>query len=385
MRKLLLEEFELREICILPDKVFEFGDNESVIILGKKLASKNRTNKVSFLRVREKSLRDFKESYIAPKTTVLQDRFFSTSRFAFHVPEADEVWQYCNHLPTLTTVADVGKGFDFQGKDLPEGVIRYDKKNFKGAKKGFKKINKKLMTHDLPDIFYLNLSSEAVQCHRRGTNGEPQVLLNYAPVGRGPWQLKAILDDKGHPFTSSFLTVRPQTTEWTLEALWAILNSPFANAYAYCHCTKRTVGTGKIKLLPIPKANKKSLEDLSNLVTDYFALYSSQGKILQPEVDPKEAKRRMLAIDAEVMRLYYLPPKLEWQILNLFNGYKRKGVDFTFDRYYPEGFESWIPLHVFLSEEYQRSTPSFVKKWVDETRSPELIKALEIAVEAFEE
>ena len=102
-------------------------------------------------------------------------------------------------------------------------------------------------------------------------------------------------------------------------------------------------------------------------------------------VDAKEAKRRMLAIDAEVMRLYDLPPKLEWQVLNLFDGHKRKGVDFDFDRYYPEGFESWIPLHEYLSEEYQRSTPSFVKKWVEEVRSPELIKALEIAMEAFEE
>ena len=163
------------------------------------------------------------------------------------------------------------------------------------------------------------------------------------------------------------------------------MNSPLANAYTYCHCTKRTIGTGKIQLLPIPNISTVALNNLSNLVRDYFALYASQAKILQPEVDCKEAKRRMLAIDAEVMRLYDLPPKLEWQVLNLFDGDKRKGVDFDFYRYYPEGFESWIPLHEYLSEEYQRSTPSFVNEWVEKNRSPEVVRALKTAVEAFEE
>jgi hypothetical protein len=124
---------------------------------------------------------------------------------------------------------------------------------------------------------------------------------------------------------------------------------------------------------------------LQNLVEDYFALYESPGEILQPEVNPKEAERRMLAIDAEVMRLYNLPPKLEWQVLNLFAGYPRKGVDFKFDRYFPKGFESWIPLHEYLSEEYRRSTVSFVNKWVEEVKSPEIAKVFEAASEAFRE
>jgi hypothetical protein len=385
LRKLLVEEFELREICVLPDNVFEFGDHESVIILGKKQISKKRTKRIRFLRVREKTLKDFKESYFAATNTVLQERFFSSKSFTLYVPELDEVWQYCNDFPKLRTVADVGKGFDFRGKDLSEGTITYNKKMFKGATRGFRKIHEQLMTYDVPEIYYLNLSSEAIKSQRRGIRGEPQILLNYAPVGRGPWQLKAIFDDKGYPFTSSFLAVRPRIAEWTLEAFWAILNSPLANAYTYCHCTKRTIGTGKIQLLPIPNISKKALGNLSNLVQDYFALYASQSEILQPEVDSKEAKRRMLAIDAEVMRLYDLPPKLERQVLDLFNDYPRKGVDFKFDRYFPKGFESWIPLHEYLSEEYQRSTPSFVNEWVEKNRSPEVIKAMKAAVEAFED
>jgi len=102
-------------------------------------------------------------------------------------------------------------------------------------------------------------------------------------------------------------------------------------------------------------------------------------------VNEIEAKRRMLAIDAEVMRLYDLPPRLERQVLDLFDGWARKGVDFEFWGYFPKDFESWIPLHEYLSEEYQRSTVSFVSHWVKEARSPKIIKALEAAEEAFGE
>jgi hypothetical protein len=71
--------------------------------------------------------------------------------------------------------------------------------------------------------------------------------------------------------------------------------------------------------------------------------------------------------------------------LDLFQGVQRKGVDFKFEEYFPKNFDSWIPLHEYLSEEYQRSTVSFVSNWVEEVRSPEVIKALEKAVEIFKE
>jgi hypothetical protein len=106
---------------------------------------------------------------------------------------------------------------------------------------------------------------------------------------------------------------------------------------------------------------------------------------MQPEVNSKEAEQRILSIDAEVMRLYDLPPRLERQVLDLFNGWQRRGVDFKFERYYPKEFESYIPLYEYLSEDYQRSTISFVNKWVEDVRSPEIIKAFKAAEEAFKE
>jgi len=386
LRKMLVEDFEIYEICVLPDNVFPSADHESAVVLGRKRTFRRVTNKTIYVRVREKTLDTFRHRYSAPKEVIPQARFLGSDDYDLRIPELNSVWEYCIKLRTLQEIADIGKGFDFKGKDLPEGVTTFSKTKFSGAIKGLLKFHKDLKITDQPKIWYLNLGSEAIGSRRRGTDtGISQVLLNYAPVSRGPWRLKALIDYEGHPVTSSFLVVRPQTEEWSIEVLWAILNSPLSNAYSYCHGTKRTVLTGMLRVLPIPDVGKEVLSKLGRLVKSYFELFSSASKVLQRDVDNKEAKRQMLAIDAEVMRLYDLPPKLERQLLDLFAGWERKGVGFKFTGYFPKDFDSWIPLHEYLSEEYQRSTVSFVRKWVEEVRSPEMIKALEKATEVFKE
>ena len=384
LRKMMTEEFQLSEICLLSDKVFEFADHESAVILGRKQMPK-KTQKTQIVRVREKDHNAFKERYAAPRLNFEQVNFRSPN-FSLFVPELNEIWEYCKSFPRLGDVADVGKGFDFRGKDIKNGVIKFDTRRFRGGTIGFKNIEKNLKITDLPKEYYLNLSSDAVKSSRRGTTtGTPQVLLNYAPVGRGPWRVKALIDEKGHPFSSSFLVARPQNTDWTLWILWGILNSPFANAYVYCHSTKRTIGTSRIKDLPTPKVGTGELYGLDRLVRDYFALYTAEDSLLIKSVSREEAQKRLLAVDAEVLRLYDLPPRLEKQLLDLFSECPRKGVDFKFDRYYPKGFGSYIPLHMFISEEFQNSTVENVSKWVEQNRTPDAIKAFDNAVRSFED
>ena len=47
--------------------------------------------------------------------------------------------------------------------------------------------------------------------------------------------------------------------------------------------------------------------------------------------------------------MYALPRELEWQLLNLFAGWPRKGVPFKFDRYFPEHFTDHITLADYLA------------------------------------
>jgi type I restriction-modification system DNA methylase subunit len=401
LRKIIVEEFELAEICALPENVFSFGRHKSTVLLGRKRTGAKKTfvlsNEVRFRRVQKWELDRFRESYQTATEQIFQAEFDIPVMYDFRLGLLHEVWKYCRSFSCLVKVVEAGRGLEYKRKPkkgeafnikkhLPPNAQTISKRRFAGSVRGYDKFARDIMLTDTPELFWVNLACEVISRPRWGTEaGIPQVLLNSLRVGHGPWRLKALIDSKGYPVTTRFIVVRPKTEEWSLKVLWAILNSPLANAYAYCHSLERNNQTGMIRSIPIPDCDSYSLRRLANLVQDYFNLYDSQGKVLESDVDTRKVKRQMLAIDAEVMRLYDLPPRLERQVLDLFAGWPRKGVDFKFECYFPKDLESWIPLHEYLSEEYQRSTVSFVNKWVEEVKSPEIIKAFKAAEEAFKE
>jgi len=400
LRKILIENFEIYEICVLPDKMFTWADHESAVILGRKRTSKRIRNKTRFVRVREKTLDLFKDCYSAPAEVIEQVRFMASDNYDLSIPELEEVWIFCQRFNRLSALVDeekTGKGLEYKGKPkkgetydikkhLPPNAQTTSINRFKSAVQGYAKFDSKIKLTDIPKLYWMNLADEVIRRPGHGKEtGLSQILINSAPVSRGPWRLKALIDKRGYPITSSFIAIRSKIEGWSLEVLWAILNSPLANAYIYCYGTKRLVGVKRVLGLPIPNISDDDLYHLDELVKDYFRTVSSKSGILQSHVDTKEAEKKILAVDAEVLRLYDLPPRLERQVLYLFDGWERRGVDFEFTRYFPKDFESFIPLHEYLSEEYQRSNVSFVSKWVEEVRSPQIIKAFEKAAEAFKE
>jgi len=397
LRKYIIENFEIREICLLPENVFASARHISCLILGRKVRENDivtKRNKVRYVRIPKDNLDEFKSTYNAETEIVNQAVGKKAPVYDFRLSILlSDVWKYWRGLARLGDIAVVGRGLEY--KKVANSTSR-DK--FKGAVQGFVKFSKTLKDKsgnwkkqdikltELPDLYWIDLSDKAIKESRYGKSpGCAQILANYARTGSTPWRIKALIDREGLPVTNRFLIIRPRDTEWSLEALWALLNSPYANAFAYCHCMERDNLESTIRDIPLPECNSSDLQNLKRLVQEYFALYQENKEILKSEPSQKEAKKRMLAIDVEIMRLYDLPPKLEKHLLNLFNGYRRKGVDFKLDHYYHKGFESWIPLHEYLSEDYQRSTVSFVSKWVEDVRSPEIIKAFKAAEEAFKE
>ena len=393
LRKYIVENFEIREINLLPENVFESARHLSCIIIGRKVSCIGvftNKNNIRYTRIHKDNLEKFKSTYNADTEIIHQKVALQNQNYDFRLSILlSDVWDYCKGLKCLGDVALVGRGLEYTNstsrkkfKDAVQGFVRFSKTV--ETKPGvWKKIDIKLT--ELPDLYWMDLSDSAIENPRYGKSfGCAQVLLNYARTsGNNPWRLKALIDNEGMPVTNSFLVIRPIEKDWSLEAIWAIINSPYANAYSFSYCMERHNLESIIRDIPLPNCSLSDLQNLKNLVREYFALY--QDDFFKFEPNCKELEKKMIAIDAEVVHLYDLPPKLERKLLDLFNAYERKGIDFDFTRYYPEGFESWIPLHEYLSEEYQRSTPSFVKEWVEKNRSPEVIEALKNAVEAFED
>ena len=152
--------------------------------------------------------------------------------------------------------------------------------------------------------------------------------------------------------------------------LWAILNSPVANAFAYDMLGKRDILVGTMRRMPVPPRSPTHDAAIEHAAARYRALAIAKANampaptdLFTPSAPPKgpvptdaEVRAALLAIDAAVLRAYDLPPRLERQLLNLFTGVERKGVGCEFRGYYPPGFTAFIPLHELISESFTAST-----------------------------
>jgi hypothetical protein len=352
IREHLLDDFEIAEISLFPDKVFNFSSAESAVILARKLES-NRVapGRILHRRIREQDFGNFRRVFTATKDSeVPLWRISSDTSWSFVIPELEEVWIHCHGLSKFCEIATIGKGFDFRSLSdpkFPEGAVQYSNSPRAGFIEGYVRLHKHLQTHQLPKTVWINPDPQIIKTSRYGmTLNQPQLLINYSPVSRGPWRLKALVDKTGHAFSSRFLAVRPTSTEWSLESLWAICNSPLANAYVYDFSSKRDVLTGMLRRMPIPKSD--NLNSLVAAVRTYWDAVTESSVLSSPQ--PSNQLRLLhWQIDSEVLKLYDLPAKLERLLLDLFSGVERPGVPFLQNDFFPRSFLEPLRLRDLLA------------------------------------
>jgi hypothetical protein len=311
---------------------------------------------------------------------VTRKRLLAAEDASLLVPELDDFWQALAGMKRLEEFADVGKGFDHIGDDdplLPKGTVKVSESHKAGLVPGFALWSEDQMTHGLPRLMWLNLAPSAVKSRRRGTTiGVPQVLLNYARVSREVWRLKALIDEQGHPVTSRFMAVRPSQKCVSLLALWGLINSPAANAYAFAHSSKRDVLAGDMREMPVPDLAACDLTALEHAVSSYLAaarapssarpqparsggperktshqmdLFKGEHERAITEAESERLRFLHWRVDAEVLRLYNLPAKLERRLLDLFCGVRRRGVPFVQMEYFPRGYNDLDRLKDLLA------------------------------------
>lgn len=365
LRRKLLDEYDISEITLFADKIFNYGEPETAVILGRRVGTAKKRGMALYRRVREEQIENYKKTLTPTTQAIMPSSVFEGNDGSLLVPEMNDIWLMLQDRPKLGDLVEGGKGFEHKGKDdptLPKRAIRESDVKLEGLTAGFADWSELQLTHELPKIKWLNLDDEVLGPKRHGmTIGEKQILLNYARVSRGPWRLKTLLDHKGHPVTSRFLVFRPKQSAVGLRTLWAVCNSPLANAFAYSHSSTRDVLTGTMTELPVFSANAAVVDALEVAVETYFkavkgtkalakrskrpntisadqlslALPGEQNDGPTPE---EELKYLHWRIDAEVLRLYDLPAAMERRILDLFTGVQRRGVPFTQTEYFPKGF-----------------------------------------------
>ncbi len=351
LRRGMLSDYEIDEILLFPDKVFEFSDMESTVLVGRR-REVGDTHQIRYRRVREPDIKTFRNSYLASTQVYAPQKRFQGTEYDLRVAELEQLWESLEELPLrLCDVAGVGRGFS-KNPALPDDKFYFERRA-KDRVPVFHKFPRGIELHNVPHERWANLSNGNLD---RARWGQPysscQVLFNYYPTSRSPWRIKALIDQNGHGVNASFVVVRPKRKDIPLEFFWALLNSPLANAFAYAHLGKRHNLEGTMRKLRIPEVSASQFSNIENLVQDYFTSVEAQKLPLFKKGTIQSSQEILLRIDAAVLDTYPLSREAECELLDLFAGWARGGVPFKFDRYHPGHFERAVRLREFIAITY---------------------------------
>lgn len=382
LRRTILSGFELSEIDIFEDKLFEKADHEAAVLMGRRKTRSPVSGKFWFRRVRNPGIEDFRNRFAFTSEERVEVARFAISPTAdLRVPEHDAVWRFLSDYPMLSDVARAGQGFSFRGQDLPKGAETLSEVQKPGYKPCFVTSRGDPPIFGTPERQWMNPDPAVIQAPRMGLDGRPgQIIVNHARVSRNQWSMKAWLDQEGIAVKGNFLVVRPTTSGVPGVLIWALLNGPLANAYVYCLATKMHIIGSDLLKLPIPRGPADWMGAVVSAAQAYLAAAADTGGFFQPDPDPAVVRGKLLAMDAAVLKAYDLPPRLERQVLDLFTGMSRKGVGCPFTGYYLPGFSSYLPLHVLLSEGFQRARADVTSDRFKPGQSEHVREALAAAV-----
>jgi hypothetical protein len=377
LRGTLIQRFDKIELVSLPDKAFAHSNVETVLLLASRPGHLANATVVHH-KVTAKGWPAFRDFHKASRGDDEQ-KSVEAGKKNLGVPDLQEIWEYLAKAPRLREVVEIHRGIEW---DIP---LSENNDNLVSAipKKGFAKGVLNARRSDIffePDTTYLQ-----VEKHMRGNAGQlswdrPKILVNSAAMSRGPWRLVATIDRLGLVAYQNLHGIWPHSG-WSLNLLGALLNGPLANAYIAAHEGKRHVKKCTLCEIPLPALSDTEKQHITDLVSQYIYEVSSRPT----HIDSQTANRLLREIDAALLKGYDLPPQMEKRLLDFFAGQKRP-TPFDFGDYFPPDFESYVPLHLYLSDEYQRSTAASVRAAFKRLpRRDSIRRALEVAVEAFEE
>jgi type I restriction-modification system DNA methylase subunit len=369
VRQELSKRFEALQVVALPDGVFEKSDLETALVIATEPRSADRSPvSISFTQVADKDRKAFLAQYAFTRRDDAAKTIPEATQ-SLNVVALRELWVRLERLDRIRKFTEIHKGVEWRPSSDPERY--FSTKPKEGFRKGVYSAQN-LYAFERPETKYLCFKREYRRPRAPGGFDlrwdEPKVFVNAARVSRGSWAIVAFSDSSGLIGNKRFHAIWPQSP-WTARSLAAILNSPIANAYVSVHDFKIDVRKQTLERIPLPMWGNEEITSLERLVSAY-------EHAVKTPVSAADAETKLLAIDAFVLRGYGLPPRLERQLLDFFQGAQRP-VPFQFEEYFPPNFGPTIPLWMFLSEDYQKCSARYFLSKVPRITDPALIQAFE--------
>jgi hypothetical protein len=379
-RREVVRRFKEVEIVALPDSIFHVARLETCLLLGKAASEGGNQVCVSFAEVTSHDRQRFLHEHVVSR----RDSAVKTEPEAVRdlaVPALGEVWERLKSLPTLSEAATIHRGVEWQqpfdetkylsltpGPDFVPGVSTAEHQ---------------FACFERPRLIYLSTRPEHPR--RKAWDlrwGLPKVVMNAVRVSQiGPWKIAAFTDESEARYSKNFHCLWPKGA-WTTKTIAALLNGPVAAAFVATRETSKHIAKTVLQRVPIPRLQPDQAAAIERLVDDYLLVRSNTAAPDLPlwslgNGEPV-AKRILLQIDAEILKAYRLPPRLERLLLDCFRGAKRP-VPFEFGDYFPVHFTATIPLWQYISSDFAKCTAEHLLSNLPKITDPALVEMLENA------
>ena len=357
------------ETVALPDRVFTFSDQETMLVLASQLdPAKDARVFTKTSWVREKDRRPFLETGHLPEAVGR-----TTSRGVIQKAHRDlwnpplwEVWEYLSGKPKLGDIADIHRGIEWNIPLKKNIELLISSVPRKGFEKGLDKAHGKLECYYGHDFVYLNVEKKYSRTSAHSLHwGRPKIIANSRRLSRGRWRIAGLLDENGLVYYQNLLGIWPKKSS-DVFILCVLINSPLLNAFLYCKEYGRDNTVRTLSNFPIPFLEMAEGSGFSSLIKRYLTIRESLSNA-SPDSREKlteDCYRIIVEIDSLVLKAYDLPPRIERKLLDFFKGYPRP-VPFPFPDYFPADFKPCIPLYQYLGMDMKQASAGELLKRIE--------------------
>jgi hypothetical protein len=360
----IARSYENIETISLPDRVFAFSDQETVLLLASGRNDSTQANVLTrTLWVRDddrQSLLDI--GRLQGEVSRVVSRSAADRPIRLWNPPLSELWGYLEGYPELKDVAQIHRGIEWNISLKENRELLISTHSEPGYRKGLDTAQEKIEPYFVKGIVYLNIDEQ----YRRTTAhhflwDKPKVIANSRRISRSPWRIVGYPDSEELVCYKNFFGIWPRT-EVNIEVLSAIINSPLVNAALFSKGYGRDNPVDVLEQIAVPFAVNIDSEKVTELVQQYGALRLQWNQAFHQEAIIQKFVMVLRKIDALILKAYDLPPKLEHRLLEFFRGYNRP-LPFKFPDYYPADFKPYLPFYKFIETDLkQASAGELLKK-----------------------